>query len=244
MKYLLWIVAFLFVDSAWAESYKNFLGMEFVKVPAGTRYIGCLKGDEGCDKDEYPGHQVTLSRAFWIGKTEVTQAQWKAVMGRNPSRFTGDDNRPVEKVDWASANAFAEALSQDEGCGNCYRLPTEAEWEYMARMDGSTLRNAVYGGNDSGVTGTKPVCSPSPGKLGLCDVLGNVWEWTADWYDENYYRNSPATDSKGPSTGQVRVVRGGSWSGAAQYVRPSDRDVNTPDARYDNLGFRLLRTTP
>lgn len=217
-----------------AEPFKNSLGMEFVRVPAGSFTMGCNPGEE-CEIDEKPAYTATVGKDFWISKTEVTQAQWKAVMGSNPSEVKGD-NLPVENVDWASANAFADALSQDESCGNCYRLPTEMEWEYMARLDGATLRNAVYGGKENGINGTEPVCSRKPGKLGLCDVLGNVFEWTAGWYTEDYHRNSATT--------QDRVLRGSNWYFSAYSVRPGYRLEERPDYRCNGCGFRLLRTSP
>lgn len=221
--------------------FKNSVGMEFVKIPAGSFVMGCADGG-GCEDSEYPAHEVTIGKAFWIGKTEVTQAQWRAVMGSNPSTYTGD-NRPVEQVSWDDAVSYARALGEKEGCPHCYRLPTEAEWEYMARRDGATTRNAVYG--QSYETGsTAPVCSQPPGKLKLCDVLGNVWEWTADWYGTDYYRQSPASNPQGPASGQYRVIRGGSWGNTAQYVRPGHRSFDTPVSRYYHLGFRLLRTGP
>ncbi len=221
-------------------------GLEFVKVPAGSFTMGTeCYGDASCLEstgNEQPPHKVTITRDFWIGKTEVTQAQWKAVMGSNPSKFKGD-SRPVENVSHDDVMDFIDRLIERTGC-DCYRLPTEAEWEYMAKLDGATTRQAVYGRDWNEGEGTAEVGSKRPGKLGLYDVLGNVWEWTADWYNGSYYKASPDSDPQGPAFGQIRVVRGGSWLHAAASVRPGLRGSSTPGGRSYGLGFRLLRTSP
>lgn len=218
-----------------AETLTNSQGMEFIKVPAGSFTMGCNAG-ETCKDDEKPGYTKTIRSSFWLAKTEVTQAQYKAVMGSNPSSHKGDDKLPVERVDVAGAEAFADALSQDEGCNRCYRLPTEEEWEYAARLDGATLRNAVYGGRGNGIEGPEPVCSRKPGKWGFCDLLGNVWEWTSSRYTKDYYNNTP--------TQEFRVTRGGSYLDHAGDVRPGSRSYDMPVSSRGILGFRLLRTNP
>ncbi len=186
-----------------AERAKRF---EFVKIPAGEFMMG--------DKDDGPIHRVKISQGFEIGKYEVTQALWEAVMGNNPSRFKGSD-LPVETVSWEDAQQFISQLnSQDKRYQ--YRLPTEAEWEYACRA-GTTgdyagnLYEMAWYENNSG-NQTHPVGQKKPNAWGLYDMHGNVWEWCADWYDSDYYRNSPTTDPQGPSTGSSRVHRGGVWA--------------------------------
>ncbi len=194
----------------------NSLGMEFVYIKPGTFMMGSPQGERGRNSDEGPQHRVTFTREFYIQTTEVTQVQWKAIMGRNPSEFKGDD-RPVEKVSWNDVQEFIRKLNQREGADR-YRLPTEAEWEYAARA-GSTSRfsfgddvrrlgdYAWYKGNSGGRTywyksnsegRTHPVGQKKPNAWGLYDMHGNVWEWCQDWYGK--YQSGSATDPKGPST--------------------------------------------
>ena len=194
-----------------------------------------------------PVHQVTL-RDFYIGKFQVTQAQWKTIMGENPSSFIGDD-LPVECVSWNDVQEFIKKLN--EKTGHKYRLPTEAEWEYAAR-GGQNSRGYKYAGsnnidevawyrNNSGI-GTHLVGQKKPNELGLYDMTGNVWEWCQDWYDSGYYKNSPKNNPTGPDSRSDRVIRGGSWICVADVCRVSLRGYYTPDSKYDSLGFRLLRT--
>ncbi len=225
----------------------NGVKLVMIRVPGGEFLMGSPDNESGRDSDEGPQHRVKLS-PFSIGKYEVTQAQWKAVMGGdNPSRFKGDD-LPVESVSW---NDIREFLNKT---GNRFRLPTEAEWEYAARA-GSTTSYSF--GNDAGQLGdfgwfygnsgnqAHPVGQKKPNRFGLFDMHGNVWEWCSDWYAKDYYaecqRQGVVTDPGGPSSGSSRVFRGGSWSLNAVYCRSADRDYGAPGNRGDHVGFRLVR---
>jgi formylglycine-generating enzyme required for sulfatase activity len=198
--------------------------------------------------DERPVHRVEITQGFYIGKYEVTQAQWQAVMGSNPSKFKGN-NRPVENVSWEDAQAFISKLNQLDR-EYTYRLPTEAEWEYAAR-GGQQSRGYKYAGSnnlgsvawydDNSGNQTHEVGSKAPNELGLYDMCGNVWEWCADWYDEDYYRSSPRQDPRGPSRGSLKVVRGGSWGSTSLHSRIALRIRGTPTYKTDGHGFRLLR---
>jgi formylglycine-generating enzyme required for sulfatase activity len=183
-----------------------------------------------------------------MGKTEVTQAQWKAIMGSNPSNFKGD-NLPVEQVSWDDVQIFLSKLNAKTG--KTYRLPTEAEWEYAAG-GGENNRTIFAGINDESSLGnyawysansnntTHAVGTKQPNQLGLYDMSGNVWEWCSDWYGADYYANSPQTNPKGPSSGSYRVLRVGSWCNGASSCRVSLRDYDYPGGRYGNRGFRLV----
>ena len=213
--------------------------IEFVRIPPGEFDMGSEHGD----LDEEPVHQVRISKAFEMGKYPVTQAQWEAVMGGNPSHFKGAD-RPVETVSWDDVQEFLKKLNAG-GDGHLYRLPTEAEWEYAARAgtksDSSAELDAVawYYGNSEAQT--HPVGQKQPNAWGLYDMLGNVWEWCRDWYSQDYYRNSPTVDPPGPPSGSQRVLRGGSWSDVPGFLRASCRDGNGPGSGYSNLGCRCVR---
>ena len=232
---------------------QNSIGMELVLLEAGPFEMGSPAGESGRDADEGPVHEVTISQPFYLGKYEVTQAQWQAVMGDNPSfRSRCGHNCPVEFVSWADVQMFIAALNRREGV-RTYRLPTEAEWEYAARAGTQT---AYHFGNTAGelaryawydkrgfITGKgpRPVGRGRPNAWGLYDMHGNVWEWVADWYGP--YAAGPVTDPRGPSTGARRVYRGGSWSSDARDCRAASRILNTQGLRrYGDLGFRLART--
>ena len=216
-----------------------------IRVEGGTFMMGATseqKEDAGID--EKPVHQVTLS-SFSIGKYEVTQEEWEAVMGNNPSKFKGV-RLSVEQVSWNDCQTFIRKLNQMTG--KQFRLPTEAEWEYAAR-GGSKSRGYKYaGGNvigsvawydDNSGSKTHEVGKKQPNELGLYDMGGNVWEWCQDWYGS--YSSSSQTNPKGPSSGSSRVYRGGSWLFNARYCRVSDRYNGTPVDRYSNLGLRLAQ---
>jgi formylglycine-generating enzyme required for sulfatase activity len=219
--------------------------LELIVIPGGEFTMGGDRFD-----NEKPPHRVGVS-PFAIGKYQVTQAQWKAVMGNNPSKFQGDA-LPVERVSWEEAKAFCEKLS--EMTGNEYRLPTEAEWEYAARA-GSTGEYCF--GDDERLLGdyawyrensdkkTHPVGQKTPNAFGLYDMHGNVWEWCSDWYGEDYYKElekgGVAIDPRGPSAGSYRVNRGGGWDDIAVICRSAYRISDAPGFRYDDLGFRLVR---
>ncbi|MBK8491686.1 MAG: formylglycine-generating enzyme family protein [Saprospirales bacterium] len=220
-----------------------------VSVPGGTFTMGCTS-EQGsdCDGDEEPAHQVTLS-SFKIGKYEVTQAEWKAVMGENPSRFSGCDQCPVEQVSWDDVQEFLKKLNQLTG-GN-YRLPTEAEWEYAARGGQKSQQNKFAGSQNLDGVGwydtnsdskTHPVGGKTPNELGIYDMSGNVREWCADHWHENY-KGAP-TDGRAWTSGgdsARRVVRGGSWGSVDWYCRVSRRYRNGTDLRGVNDGFRLAQ---
>jgi formylglycine-generating enzyme required for sulfatase activity len=220
-------------------------GMDFVYVNGGCYQMGDTFGD-GYDSEK-PVHEACVDD-YYIGKYEVTQGQWQAVMGSNPSNFKNcGDNCPVESVSWNDAQEFVRKLNQRSGGGK-YRLPTEAEWEYAARSGGKSEKYS--GGNDvdsvawySGNSGSKthPVGTKSPNGLGIYDMSGNVWEWVQDWYGGGYSSGSQNNPS-GPSSGSYRVYRGGSWGYGARDGRAAYRDSDTPGDRRGRLGFRLART--
>ena len=227
------------------SSWKSPLGMEFVWIPAGRFLMGSPKGEEGRDGDEVQ-HEVRISRGYWLGKYEVTQGEWEAVMGGNPSYFRSCGSRcPVERVSWDDIQEFMRKLNERESrSGNKYRLPSEAEWEYAARAGTAGLRYgelgeiAWYGGNSG--DRTHPVGQKRANGWGLHDMLGNVWEWTADRYGR--YPPGSVRDPEGPSSGSDRVARGGSWYSVARYVRSANRDIYFPGYRNYFIGFRLVRT--
>jgi formylglycine-generating enzyme required for sulfatase activity len=236
------------VSSAWAaeKTYTNSIGMEFVRIPAGSFTMGADKNFEDASDDETPQHRVTISKPFYLGKFEVTQAQWAAVMGINPSKFR-DWSNPVDNVSWDNVQVFIERLNLKERT-NKYRLPTEAEWEYAARAgttsqysfgDGadSLGRHAWYDGNSE--MKAHPVGQKKANPWGLHDMHGNVWEWVQDWHGEDYYAKSPASDPRGPSEGSFRVLRGGSWYFDAEGLRSANRFYLSPDYRIELNGFRL-----
>ena len=216
------------------------LVMPFAFCPAGSFKMGSPSAEDGHSSDENQV-SVSLSKAFWMAKTEVTQAQWRAVMGSDPSHFKGDD-LPVEVVSWDDAQKFIKKVN-DSGVipeGWKVALPTEAQWEYACRAgetgpySGGTIEQvAWYDGNRG--SKTRPVGTKKPNAWGLYDMHGNVWEWCADWYDDSL---SGGTDPSGPSSGVYRVVRGGSWRGNAARCRAAVRSWNPPDSRFDPLGFR------
>ena len=236
----------------------------FVLVEAGSFQMGSTDGDA----DEKPVHSVTITKSFYMSQYEVTQKQWREVMGTSPSKFKGDD-LPVEQVSWYDAVEYCNKLSRKEGLTPCYsgsgenircdfsangyRLPTEAEWEYAAR-GGTKSGSYTYSGSNtvdgvgwySGNSGNKTHAAgqKQPNELGLYDMSGNVWEWCWDWYDKGYYASSLPTDPKGPSGSSYRVFRGGSWVSSAQDLRAAFRGGYTPSGRGDGLGCRPLRTGP
>jgi formylglycine-generating enzyme len=221
-------------------------GMEFVFVKGGCFQMGDTfrSGDE----DERPVHEVCVDD-FWIGKYEVTQAQWQQVMGNNPAYFKRGGNYPVEQVNWGDTQAYIDKLSA--ASGKRYRLPTEAEWEYAARSGGKQEKwagtsnegelgeYAWYNANSE--KGTHPVGQKKPNRLGLYDMSGNVWEWCQDWYDKGYYGKSPRDNPKGPENGELVVLRGGGWSGDASSARASNRyGWFNPTSRVIYGGIRLV----
>ena len=221
----------------------NGVSFEMIAVKGGTFTMGgTAEQGSGCDNDEKPTHNVTLSD-YYIGKFEVTQELWKAVMGSNPSNWKGD-NLPVETVSWNDVQKFIEKLNQKTGAN--FRLPTEAEWEYAAR-GGNKSRGYKYSGSnnigdvawytDNSGSKTHQVGTKSPNELGIYDMSGNVWEWCQDWYGN--YSSSSQSNPTGPTSGSRRVGRGGSWGYNAKICRGSHRCNRYPDSRYYDLGFRL-----
>ena len=223
--------------------------MKLILIPAGKFAMGSDKGR----LDEKPVHQVTLSKPFYMGATEVTQAQWKAVMNTQPwegmaGAKAGADNA-VSNINWNDAAAFCKALSKKTG--HTVRLPTEAEWEYACRAgtmtacsfgdDASKLGDyAWYHGNANG-KGERyahPVGAKKPNAWGLYDMHGNVWEWCADW--SGSYANANAHDPNGPAAGKHRIVRGCSWRTAGRHFRAASRDGNTPGYRCNMYGLRVV----
>ena len=303
-----------------AALHRNALGMQMVRIPAGEFLMGSNESLEtlqrayplmeperlGALVDEAPVHRVRITKAFYMGQTEVTVGQFRQFLkesgyvpesiadgtggyGYNPDydpdktqrgdQFEGRDPRydwqnpgfaqtdrhPVVNVTWGDAKAMAQWLSKLEG--RTYRLPTEAEWEYAAR---ATTRTRYHSGDDpqslgsvantfdakakpywpklaqhalkgdDGFAFTAPVARFKPNAFGLYDMHGNAWEWTNDFYGENYYAESPLDDPQGPPDGNVYVRRGGSWHTWALYARSSYRNWNTPQTRYTLVGMRLV----
>jgi len=224
----------------YTETAQN-LNLEMVAVKGGTFQMGSYDGGD----DEKPVHSVTLSD-YYIGKYEVTQKQWKAIMGNNPSHFKGDD-LPVENVSWNDVQKFLRKLNQITG--KHYRLPTEAEWEYAAmggnkssgyQYSGSNHINKVawYGNNSNK---THPVGQKAPNELSIYDMSGNVFEWCSDWYGFDYYSYSPETNPHGPANGKDRVLRGGSGLINAFYCRVAFRGRRNPEKPSYRVGFRVAQ---
>ena len=221
--------------------------MEMMLIPPGTFQMGCIMGSNryGCYSWEQPVHQVTLTNAFYLGRYEVTQSQWVAKMGSNPSFFPLQEDsasRPVERVSWTTIQGYLSATGM--------RLPTEAEWEYACRA--GTQTPFYNGSTDDNTVGALAWYSPNSGSqthavggkaangFGLHDMLGNVWEWVNDW--GNTYPSSAQTNPTGPPIGFNRGIRGGSWNGGMNYVRSSGRYLFPPGTAYDDIGFRVART--
>jgi len=226
----------------------NSSGIEMLLIPGGTFNMGCSASNSySCNGDE-TNHQVTLSKAFYLGKTEVTQAQWQAKMSSNPSYFSGNANNPVEQVSWNDIAGFNTATG--------LRLPSEAEWEYACRGGTTTAFHSMpgypNGTNDDSLLGniawfypaaaniTHTVAGKAANAFGMYDMSGNVWEWCNDWYGS--YAAGNATDPAGPSSGSYRVLRGGSWDYNSDICRSSNRNFYDPDYRINIIGFRVART--
>ena len=218
----------------------NGVSFNMILVEHGTFQMGSTY-----NSNEQPVHSVTLTRDYYMGETEVTQELWRAVMGSNPSYYTGTQ-RPVERVTWNDCQSFITELNSLTGL--TFRLPTEAEWEFAARggnqsqgytySGSNTIGNvACYSGNYS--SGHNVVKSKAPNELGLYDMSGNVWEWCQDWYDFYYYSSSPSTDPTGPASGSDRVLRGGGWDFDATCCRVAYRHSYMPSDTYYYSGFRL-----
>lgn len=259
---LILLIGALWYTSQPAKTFTNSIGMKFVLIPAGTFKMGSHVSPEEVAKeygggaewseDEQPLHDVTLSNPFYMLTTEVTQWQWKKVMGNNPSRFKScGDDCPVEGVAWEDAQGFVRKLNSMEGTDK-YRLPTEAEWEYACRAGSTT--EYYFGDSESGLNAyawyrsnsqdmTHLVGLKKPNAWGLYDMHGNVSEWCQDRYDQNYYSRSPPRDPEGPSSGEQRVMRGGSFVSHGRYVRSASRNKALPGWRFSEglHGLRVVR---
>jgi formylglycine-generating enzyme required for sulfatase activity len=246
-----WRAAIISTGFAWRVR-DSATEIEMLLVPPGTFQMGCTPSQSVCETDENPVHTVTLTHAFYLGRYEVTQGQWAARMGSNPSAFQGQADstaRPVEQISGGSAIGFCAAIGA--------RLPTEAEWEYACRAGTTTAFN--NGSNDNNTVAsvswflqnsggqTSPVGRLQPNRLGFYDMHGNVYEWVSDLYSETYYQNSPATNPAGPSAGDAgslpRCRRGGSWNVGATFQRSSNRaNIGYPWGGSADTGIRVART--
>lgn len=250
--------------SATTETLTNSVGQVFVRIPAGAFLMGTedpemarmdhLHPERADITDETPAHLVRLTRAFYIGKTEVTQGQWFDVMGSRPgpaAHWQRSDWRdlPVAGVNWGQIRQFITALSARRGeAGRVYRLPTEAEWEYVARAGSRGLRpwdvndmdDHAWTISNSG-DAPQPVATRRANPLGIHDLFGSVWELTDDWYSSTIYADpAPRINPKGPANGRVLVRRGGSYHCPAHSVRSALRTVVRPEQFFSVQGFRLV----
>jgi formylglycine-generating enzyme required for sulfatase activity len=218
-------------------------GLKYVWIPPGTFMMGCSPGDSKCDDNEKPAHRVTISKGFWMGQTLVTVAAYKRFAG------TAGWKMPNLKGDGANDNMPIVHVIRDDAHDYCTwaggRLPSEAEWEYAAR-GGST--EARYGNLDeiawyhkNSQRHVHEVAQKRPNGFGLYDVLGNVWEWVNDWYDDRYYRNSPSQDPAGPTSGHRGLLRGGAWFNYPSYVRVSYRSRFLLGGGVNSGGLRCAR---
>jgi len=237
--------------------------IEMLLVPPGAFEMGCSASEAaGCLTDENPVHSVALTGSFYLGRYEVTQSQWTALMGTNPSHFAasngypGSDHRPVDSVTWYMARDFLVVAGM--------RLPTEAQWEYAYRAGTSTAFHSMPGhlngtdndghlstiawwGGNSGTIGsadygTKEVGRKAANGFGFHDMSGNLWEWVNDWYSSSYYASSPSMNPPGPSSGTYRVIRGGNWNHPSVNCRASSRVTYPVDGVNSGNGFRAART--
>jgi formylglycine-generating enzyme required for sulfatase activity len=237
------------------RTFTNSIGMKFVLIPAGSFMMGSPP-DESSRGDDERQHRVTLTKGFYMGVTEVTQRQWRQIMGNNPSHFQDCGAEcPVEFVSWNDCQEFVQRLNQSE-VGNGYRLPTEAEWEYACRAgsitgfaNGSITQTGC--GHDAnldvmgwycGNSGKKPhpVAQRKPNAFGLYDMHGSIWEWCQDWY--GIYPSGHVSNPTGPSSGSYRVLRGGGWHEDVEGCRSATRVGRSPGSMAGTIGFRLART--
>jgi len=273
LKYILWFIGFFVFIPAIAYSAdinglyppieiepEFFTPRGMVSVKGGCFNMGETFG-EGVH-DERPVHEVCVD-TFYMGKYEVTQKEWTAVMGSNPSYFKGGffgcGRCPVESVSWHDVQEYIKKLNRKTG--RHYRLPTEAEWEYAARERGRSVRfgtgKDTIGADEANFDASKesdesysragvdraktmPVGSFASNALGLYDMSGNVWEWIGDWYGGDYYSRSPRNNPKGPSGGSDRVIRGGSWDYGPRGVRAAIRSYGSSSEVGLGIGFRLV----
>jgi formylglycine-generating enzyme required for sulfatase activity len=223
-------------------------GLKYVWIPAGAFMMGCSPGDNECFDAEKPAHRVTIIKGFWIGQTEVTVGAWKRFaaasgeglpMALDARPELAKDNMPMIDVNWYAATAYCRWAGG--------RLPSEAEWEYAGRGGSTAARYgkvdeiAWYGANSGG----KPheVAQKPPNGFGLYDVLGNVFEWVGDWYDDHYYPSSPSQDPPGAESSSLRGLRGGSYQWNAPFARLSDRHAEYPEVADPDFGARCVWET-
>jgi formylglycine-generating enzyme required for sulfatase activity len=231
----------------------NEVNIAVIFIPAGEFDMGSPMDELKRDSDEAQ-HHIKLTKAFYIGKFEVTQLQYRVIMSENPSKF-GGDKLPVENVNWDEAQRFLKKLSDKTGMK--FRLPSEAEWEYACRAGTKTAFNtgttldsdfANYDASTAyadGIIGadlkrTTAVGSYPPNAFGLCDMHGNVWEWCGDVYDNEYYKVTPLTDPKGPADGKAKVIRGGAWNEPPYKCRSADRNHRWRNDNQPIIGFRVV----
>jgi formylglycine-generating enzyme required for sulfatase activity len=231
------------------KNFVNSLGMKFVWISPGKFVMGSPKEEK--ERESEIQHKVTLTKGFYMGATTVTQEEWQALMGNNPSHFTGQKNLPVDSVSWDDCQQFIKKLRDQDK--KLYRLPTEAEWEYACRAGTTTPfylgenisteqvnynGDHTYADSKQGVNRKKstPVGSFPANRWGLHDMHGNVWNWCQDWHAD--YPQKDVVNPQGPDAGRVRVLRGGSWYYEPGYCRSAHRHVGGPDVRYANVGFR------
>lgn len=220
--------------------------MNFVLIQPGTFMMGSPDNERGRNQDEGPQHQVTISKPFYMGRYQVTQSQWQEMMRTDPSVFKGYSS-PVENISWRDCQGFFRRLSAQ--IGKRVRLPTEAEWEYACRAgtvtpfcsgdSESSLQPFAWHYGDN-VGKESPVGQKKPNPWGLYDTHGNVCEWCDDWYDIEYYGNSPRMDPRGPDEGFGRVLRGGAWNYISQYCRSANRNSSPPYNCSRFYGFRCV----
>jgi uncharacterized protein (TIGR02996 family) len=227
----------------------NSIGLRMVLIPPGTFVMGSSPEEESFLPEEGPQHEVEITRPFYLGVFPVTQGEYQAVTDSNPANFSHGANYPVEQVSWLEAGAYCErlsALKAEKRARRSYRLPTEAEWEHACRA--GTAAPHYYGPHHDpslanfNSEGTTPVGSYRPNPWGLYDMLGNVWEWCADWYDENFYQISPRRDPLNLTGDERRSIRGGAWYpfGGAGKTRSVIREGWAADFRWRDLGLRVL----
>ena len=226
----------------------SLLNLVMMPVEGGTFMMGGTGEQVDPNDDETP-HLVTLSD-YYIEISEMPQVIWEAVMGSNPSEHVGVVY-PVENVSWNDCQTFISKLNlmlADQLNGMKFRLPTEAEWEFAARGGNKSMHYQYSGGNDidkiawnkdNSDDNTHAIMNKTSNELGLYDMSGNVWEWCQDWYDSNYYSNSPTVNPQGPSSSYWRVFRGGSWNNA-ENCRTARREFYTPQSARNHIGFRLV----
>jgi formylglycine-generating enzyme required for sulfatase activity len=254
------------------KAFANSIGLKLVLIPAGKFTMGSPAGEKERDPDEQQ-HEVAITRPFYMGVYEVTQGEYEKVMRYNPSHFKIGPEHPVEQVRWKDAVDFCKKLSalpDEKKAGRVYRLPTEAEWEYACRAGTATAfhfgdplsakqanfnGDFPHGGGDKGpnLGKTAKVGSYQPNAFGLYDMHGNVWEWCSDWYDADYYKNSPKEDPQGPPKGVLPtgyhndfylVARGGCWIDEARGCRSAYRFRFMPSDPYRLVGFRVACAVP